>query len=213
MKIKSIYNSIKEKFNKRKKLIVFLSLLFTLLFAVYNRVIGALKGSLWHESISIYYLCLVVIKTIIYVYIYKSKDRLKDKKIFIITKILLIILNILLMVPITLLVLNKRTVEMSLTFSIAVAVYVCIKTIKAIINFTKQRKTNDPLIKELRIIDLTDMVVSILTLQNTLISINGGFSEELYIITIVSSFVGFVFNIVCVCLLSFKNITKNAKNE
>ena len=205
MKIKSIYNNIKEKFNKRKKLIVFLSLLFTLLFAVYNRVIGALKGSLWHESISIYYLCLVVIKTIIYVYIYKFKDRLKDKKIFIITKILLIILNILLMVPITLLVLNKRAVEMSLIF--------CIKTIKAIVNFSKQRKTNDPLIKELRIIDLTDMVVSILTLQNTLISINGGFSEELYIITIVSSFVGFVFNIVCVCLLSFKNITKNVKNE
>ena len=68
MKIKSIYNNIKEKFNKRKKLIVFLSLLFTLLFAVYNRVIGALKGSLWHESISIYYLCLVIVRTIIYVY-------------------------------------------------------------------------------------------------------------------------------------------------
>ena len=58
MKIKNIYNNIKEQFNKRKKLIVFLSLLFTLLFAVYNRVIGALKGSLWHESISVYYLCL-----------------------------------------------------------------------------------------------------------------------------------------------------------
>jgi hypothetical protein len=116
-------------------------------------------------------------------------------------------------VPITLLVLNKRAVEMSLIFSIAIALYVCIKTIKAIINFTKQRKTNDPLIKELRIIDLTDMVVSILTLQNTLISINGGFSEELYIVTIVSSFIGFVFNIVCVCLLSFNKITKKEKNE
>lgn len=209
MKIKSIYNNIKDKFNKRKKLIAFLSLLFTLLFAVYNRVIGALKGSLWHESISIYYLCLVIVRTIIYVYIYKSKDRLNDKKIFIITKILLIILNILLVVPITLLVLNKRAVEMSLIFSIAIALYVCIKTIKAIINFTKQRKTNDPLVKELRIIDLTDMVTSILTLQNTLISVNGGFNEALYILTIVSSFLGFVFNIVCVCLLNYKKINKN----
>ena len=150
---------------------------------------------------------------IIYVYIYKSKDRLKDKKIFIITKVLLIILNILLMVPITLLVLNKRAVEMSLVFSLAVALYVTIKTIKAIVNFTKHRKANDPLIKELRIIDLTDMVVSILTLQNTLISINGGFSEELYIFTIISSFIGFVFNIVCVCLLSYKNTTKKEKIE
>ena len=64
------------------------------------------------------------------------------------------------------------------------------------------------MVEELRIIDLTDMVISILTLQNTLISVNGGFNEPLYIWTIVSSFLGFVFNIVCVCLLNYKKIDK-----
>ena len=66
---------------------------------------------------------------------------------------------------------------------------------------SKKRK-EDTLTKELKVIDLTDCVVSILTLQNTLISVNSnGFDEGLYYLTIISSFIGFAFNVFIVSTL------------
>lgn len=187
-------NKIITYINKQKKLITILSLILTLLFSIYNRIIGVIKESLWHESISIYYFTIILIKSIILIYIYKSYDRKHDSTIFKITKILLLILNILLIVPITLLILNKRAVQMSLIFSIVIALYVTIKTTKSIINYFKNKKTQDILIKQLLVIDLTDVVVSILTLQNTLITVNGGYDQTLYYLTIISSFIGFCIN-------------------
>ena len=205
MKINKLYLKIKTEVVKRKKLITILSLCFTVLFAIYNRIVGIFKESLWHETISIYYLMLVIVKSIILIYIYRAKNRTKDLVVFRIIKVLLCILNLLLIVPITLMVLNKRLVEMSLILSIAVALYVTIKTTKVIISFVKKRKEKDMLIKQLNIIDLMDVVVSILTLQNTLISVNStGFDEGLYYLTIGSSFVGFVINLLLVFMLKHK---------
>lgn len=195
MKIKQIYQNIKYKITRNKKVIIIISLVFTLLFSIYNRVLGAINKSLWHESISVYYFLLVSIKSFLLLYIYNSKERKNDVKVFKITKWLLLILNILLCIPISLLVLDKRTVEMSLVFSIAIALYVTIKTIKSIHNYVKHKKVDDILLKELRVIDLTDVVVAILTLQNTLINVNQkGFQIELYYLTIISSFIGVLIN-------------------
>lgn len=205
MKINKLYLKLKTEISKRRTLITILSLCFTVLFSIYNRIVGIVKESLWHETISIYYLVLVIIKSIILIYIHKSIDRNKDLVVFRVVKVLLIILNLLLIVPISLMVLNKRLVEMSLILSIAVALYVTIKTTKVIISFVKKRKEEDILLKELKVIDLMDVVVSILTLQNTLISVNStGFDEGLYYLTIGSSFVGFVINLLLVFMLRSK---------
>lgn len=205
MKINKLYLKLKTEISKRRTLITILSLCFTVLFSIYNRIVGIVKESLWHETISIYYLVLVIVKSIILIYIHKSIDRNKDLLVFRVVKVLLIILNLLLIVPISLMVLNKRLVEMSLILSIAVALYVTIKTTKVIISFVKKRKEEDILLKELKVIDLMDVVVSILTLQNTLISVNStGFDEGLYYLTIGSSFVGFVINLLLVFMLRSK---------
>lgn len=205
MKINKLYLKLKTEISKRRTLITILSLCFTVLFSIYNRIVGIVKESLWHETISIYYLVLVIVKSIILIYIHKSIDRNKDLVVFRVVKVLLIILNLLLIVPISLMVLNKRLVEMSLILSIAVALYVTIKTTKVIISFVKKRKEEDILLKELKVIDLMDVVVSILTLQNTLISVNSvGFDEGLYYLTIGSSFVGFVINLLLVFMLRRK---------
>ena len=206
MMIKDFYHKVKLQFTNRKKLVIIISLFFTLLFSIYNRIIGAIKGSLWNEAISIYYFVLVLIKSIIYIYMYGPKNRTHDVIVFKITKVLLFILNILLIVPITLMVVNKRPVEMSLIFSIAIALYVTIKTTKTIINFTKRRDNDDLLSRELRTIDLVDVVVSILTLQNTLIAVNGEFDQGMYYLTILTSLVGFLFNIILISKTRKKEI-------
>lgn len=201
MKNKNLFSKLKQIISTKEKLISIISLVFTLLFSIYNRIIGAIRESLWHEAISIYYFVLVTIKFIILIYIMKSKTTDKDVLVFKIVKVLLIVLNILLIVPITLMIFNKRIVEMSFVFSIVIAVYVTFKTTKSIINYVKKRK-EDTLTKELKVIDLTDCVVSILTLQNTLISVNSnGFDEGLYHLTIISSFIGFAFNVFIVSTL------------
>ena len=206
MKVNKLYLKLKTEISKRRTLITILSLCFTVLFSIYNRIVGIVKESLWHETIIIYYLLLVIVKSIILIYIHKSIDRNKDLVVFRVVKVLLIILNLLLIVPISLMVLNKRLVEMSLILSIAVALYVTIKTTKVIISFVKKRKEEDILLKELKVIDLMDVVVSILTLQNTLISVNStGFDEGLYYLTIGSSLVGFAINLLLVFMLRSKN--------
>ena len=204
MKIKESFINLKEKIKRQENILNIVSLVLTLLFSFYNRIIGAIKESLWHESISIYYFVLVVIKAIIVIYKLKSKDRTKDVLIFKVTKCLLLLLNVLLIVPIVLMIFNKRLVEISFVFSLVIALYVTLKTIKSITNYIKNKK-EDTLTKELKVIELTDCVVSILTLQNTLIAINSdGFDEGLYYLCIISSITGFVFNIFIFIVLKNK---------
>ena len=59
---------------------------------------------------------------------------------------------------------DKRLVDMTLILSIAIALYVTIKTSVAITQFVKS--------KELRTINLMDVTVSISILTNALISVN-----------------------------------------
>ena len=61
---------------------------------------------------------------------------------------------------------------MTLILSIAIALYVTIKTSVAITQFVKRRNKDNILFKELRTINLMDVTVSILTLTNALISVN-----------------------------------------
>ena len=67
---------------------------------------------------------------------------------------------------------DKRLVDMTLIPSIAIALYVTIKTSVVITQFVKRRNNDNILFKELRTINLMDVTVSILTLTNALISVN-----------------------------------------
>ena len=87
---------------------------------------------------SIHFELMQICDKIILLYIYKSKNRNNDKLVFGLVKILLLILNVLLIIPITLMILNKRLIEMTLILSIVVALYVTIKTTKVIINFVRK---------------------------------------------------------------------------
>lgn len=196
MKIKEYYLKIKNSFEVNRKSIYICSLIFTLAFSIFNRILGIVKESIWHEAISIYYFVLVLIRGIVILFIYKCKTKEKEILVYRFIKILLVILNILLIFPIVLLIINKRVVEMTLIPSITVALYVTIKTSVTITQFIKKRKEKNILYRELRTINLMDVTVSILTLTNTLIAVNSTeFDVGMYYLTIAVSFVGFAVNI------------------
>ena len=196
MKIKDYYLKTKNTIQENRKRIYIYSLIFTLAFSIFNRILGIVKESIWHETISIYYFILVIIRGILILYIYKSKTKEKEILIYRFIKVLLVILNTLLIFPIVLLIMNKRVVEMTLIPSIAVALYVTVKTSVTITQFVKKRKEENILFKELRTINLMDVTVSILTLTNTLIAVNSTeFDIGMYYLTIAVSIVGFALNI------------------
>ena len=193
MKNNKLISILKTKLTPVNSLII--SVIFTLLFAIYNRIVGIFNESLWNESVSIYYFALTIIKSIILLSYYKQTNIENQKRIFQVTKVLLFISNLLMIVPLILMIINKRMVEASLIFSIGIALYVTIKTTISIIRFFKKETCDSILLKQIKTIDLIDVVFSILTLQNTLISVNGsGFDIGLYYLTIVSSVVGLIIN-------------------
>ena len=193
MKNNKLISILKTKLTPVNSLVV--SVIFTLLFAIYNRIVGIFNESLWNESVSIYYFALTIIKSIILISYYKQTNIENQKRIFQVTKVLLFISNLLMIVPLILMIINKRMVEASLIFSIGIALYVTIKTTISIIRFFKKETCDSILLKQIKTIDLIDVVFSILTLQNTLISVNGSeFDIGLYYLTIVSSVVGLIIN-------------------
>ena len=110
MKIKDYYIKTKNVIEENRKSIYVYSLILTLAFSIFNRILGIVKKSVWHETISIYYFILVIIRGILILYIYKSKTKEKEVLVYRVIRILLVILNILLIFPIVLLIINKRVV-------------------------------------------------------------------------------------------------------
>ena len=215
MKAKINIEKLQKYVNDHNEIVCVISFLSTLLFAVFNRVIGAVQGSIWHESISIYYFALASIKAFLTFYPTKSK---RENRVEIVNKTIkgcLIALNLLLIVPIVLLLLHRRAVSISMWPSIGIAFYVTVKTTVTIIRFVKRKNNESVVVRARSTIELMDVVVSILTLQNTLIAVNGGETDMgLYYFTIIASAVGFCINILWTVMFWSKkqNVTEKPSN-
>lgn len=167
------------------------SLCVTILFALYHGFLGLAASSIWHGSICVFYLLLVVIRGIILLTEYRIKSEREEekqrrrRKTFLITSVLLLLLNLSLMLPISLMVLLQNQVNIGKIPAIAMAAYTTYKITMALIHIRRQ-KIYHVLIRELRTINLIDALVSILTLQSTLIMVNSGPAEETNMLTLSS---------------------------
>ena len=167
------------------------SLCVTILFALYHGFLGLAASSIWHGSICVFYLLLVVIRGIILLTEYRIKSEREEekqrrrRKTFLITSVLLLLLNLSLMLPISLMVLLQNQVNIGKIPAIAMAAYTTYKITMALIHIRRQ-KIYHVLIRELRTINLIDTLVSILTLQSTLIMVNSGPAEETNMLTLSS---------------------------
>ena len=152
------------------------SLFVTALFALYNGFLGVYHASLWHGSICVYYLVLVGLRTMI-IAARKNAERKADlkraqKKVSIASAALLLFLNLCLVVPVSLMVLRQKPVNMSLIPAIAMAAYTTYKVVMASVNLKRRKRSSNRLVRLLRTISFIDALVSVLSLQNTLIMVN-----------------------------------------
>ena len=169
------------------------SLAVTAVFALYNGFLGIWHAPLWHGTICVYYLVLVVLRTII-IAAGKSADRTAEPeraqaRVCLASAALLLFLNLCLVVPVSLMVVLQKPVNMTLIPAIAMAAYTTYKIIMASVNLKRGKESSDRLVRLLRTISFIDALVSVLSLQNTLIMVNlkGDGSEMLTLSAITSA--------------------------
>ncbi len=193
-------NSFKQIAERRKKDYNFKTLtnaaasfFVTALFALYNGFLGIYYSSVWNGCICVYYILLAVTRGMIPITEKKNLSRAEKadayrKRTFKIISVVILMMNLALVIPISLMVLNSRPVNMGLIPAIAMAAYTTYKVVIASINIKRMKRSSNILVRELRTINFIDALVSVLTLQNTLIIVNRTEeSGDMFVLTAVSS--------------------------
>ena len=206
--IKEIIKKLKKDYNKRTVIFAFLSVLAITCFTVYNGILGFLFDSIWHICIFVYYVFLLFIKGLLVFGISHKKTRSNQIIVVYITFIMLIILTIAMIAPAFLLVLDKRTYNLGLIPSIASAAYTTYSITMSIVNMRKAKNSDGPIIKQIRLVNIVNTLMSVLVLQNTLILANGGYTDEMKKLSVVTS-VGILILIITIEKLKFTLMKKN----
>lgn len=169
------------------------SFLIPTAFALYNGFLGIAHASLWHGSICVYYLLLAAIRGSL-ILTKRRAGRLSpaqaarlERCAFLASSVALLGLNLALITPIALMVRLQRPVSMGLIPAIAVAAYTTYKVTLASIHYRRRKREEGLLAKEERAISFIDALLSVVTLQNTLIMVNLQDGGDMTLLTAISS--------------------------
>ncbi len=198
---------------KRAYRSAFLSFLANVLFAFYNLVLGVFYRLVWNFTISFYYLLLTGVKAVILFLEKKWKGKSlalvepKRARLFEILSLFLIALDLSLIAPVILLLSFQKSVNVGQIPAIALAAYTTYQITIAALRYTKRKKLNNLSLEGLRIIRLKESIVSIITLQNTLIFTFGNASEMLPLTACTS--IGLLAGIVALSVLQLITLKKS----
>lgn len=165
------------------------SSLVTLAFALYNIYLGIRYGALWNYFIAVYYVILVFTK----MYVIYTERRfglsLKDEitllparvKASLKQSVILMLIDLALLAPVTLMVTQQRTIDYGTIPAIATAAYTTYKVAIATKNYNAARKQSNMSIMTLKRINFKEAMASVLALQYILVMTfgNGVDSEML----------------------------------
>ncbi len=181
------------------RLIKWLPFVFGGLFVLYNALLGVLWKSKWHVVISVYYALLLAVKMILRGV--SSMDlRRSSGLIKTVTCGLLFVMGISLAFPIIMMIRQERSVVFPLEVAIGIAAYTTYKVSVSVVGYVKAQRLSRPMEAEIATVGLVESVTAILTLQNTLITVNDGARDRgLFVLSVISSFVGFAF-VMCLIL-------------
>lgn len=180
-----------------------ISTLISIVFALYNGALGIVYQSWWHGLICVYYLLLATIRAILI-----GTRRKNQKTIRMITYLLLLVMDVSLIGPIYVMVSGERSYTYGLIPAIAMAAYTIYRITISIVHFRKSRKKDKSLLFELRMINMTDALVAVLSLQNALIIVNGGMNEGMRTLTAWTSG-GIYLVIVLITIMSFIKVQRS----
>ena len=143
-----------------------------------------------------------------------ERRKASQGKASVVASAFLLLLNASLVVPVSVMVVQQRPVNMTLIPAISMAAYTTFKIVMASMNLRRMRKTPDSLVRILRTISFIDALVSILTLQNTLISVNSTeFDRSMFVLTAATSAVIFIAIMVISVISLRKSILRYSENN
>lgn len=156
------------------------SLAVTALFALYYGYLSLRYTSAWHGSIGIFYLLLTIIRGAVLLTQKRNQIRPAShqtrscRRTFLVSSILLLVMDLALIWPISMMVVLDKPVSVGKIPAIAMAAYTTWKITMASIHMGRHRRRSGEniLVAELRTVNFIDILVSVLTLQNTLIMVN-----------------------------------------
>ena len=181
-----------------------LSFGFTALFALYNGFLGVRYGSVWHGSIGIFYLLLMAIRGIVLLTEKRNRTRHAEeqnrcrRRTFVISSVLLLVLDLALIVPVSMMVMLDTPVSMGLIPAIAMATYTTWKITMASIHIVRQRRrpSGNILVAELRTVNFIDALVAILALQSTLIMVKRTTTDETAMLPVSAASSGVIYAVI-----------------
>lgn len=165
--------SLISKANKRQKVmpLSFYSLLFNIAYALANAVLGILTRAWWFVTISAYYIILSVLRfSVVRVSRNRTgKDRVSPLFIKRFSGVLFLFLALVLAGTVILSIVRDEGTKYHEIVMITIALYTFIKLTLAIVNLCKNKKENTPLLQTIRSISFADAVVSLFSLQRSML--------------------------------------------
>ena len=166
-----------EDYTFRTILTTLPTFLINVVYTVYNGVIGVMNQSAWFITMAVYYSLLGIMR-----YFAVSANRkisrmadpalIRKKELSVIRTdgILLLLLNVALSGVVLLTIARGTAKTYSEIMAISFAAYTFYKIIMAVIHMAKVRKTKSPILITIRNIGVADALVSMLTLQFTMLA-------------------------------------------
>ena len=148
-------------------------------------------------GVAAYYLLLVAVRAFVGVEEIKFKKQglcaeskeEKRKNVFLVQCVLLFLLDLALVGPITIMVLQQKAVDYSVIPAITVAAYTVFKIVTSSVSYVKTRKTANLGVRAFKNLNFIDALVSVLSLQYTLLMTFGdGITGDMFTLCAVTSF-------------------------
>ncbi|MGN0461673.1 MAG: hypothetical protein ACI4HZ_04445 [Ruminococcus sp.] len=175
------------------------SLAVNICYALYNGILGVVYGSLWFVTMFAYYTILSVMRFTAVIYERKSILKKTEKpEIFVMRfpGVMLIVLSFVLSGSVYYSIFYEVATKNGKIVMITIATYTFYKVTIAIVNAVKTAKHRSPLLTTIRNISCADAVVSIMSLQRSmLVSFRGMNQKEIMLMNTLTG--------IAVCLFVF----------
>ena len=152
--------------------------LINVAYTVYNGVIGIMNQSVWFITMAVYYSLLGIMRyravsTGRKISRLDDREQIRKKELSVIKTdgILLLVLNLALSGVVLLTIAQNTAKRYSEIMVISIAAYTFYKITMAVVNMVKVRKTKSPILITIRNIGAADALVSMLTLQATMLAL------------------------------------------
>lgn len=217
---KTVFKKIKNDYTFRTFALSSLSLLITAAYTVYNVFLAIFYKSAWNMGIAVYYVIPISIKAFVITEELKflktkaseEKKQEKRKKFYLAHSLLLFFADLALIAPVSMMVLQQKEIDFTVIPAIAMAAYTTYKIAFSVKNFVKTRKASNLSVKILRNVNFVDALVSVLSLQYTLVmTFNGGIYGEMKILCAVSSLCVWIFLLAMSFVILLQTLKKSKK--